>query len=118
MFRLTREVRVAIAEDEPPANARNGYAGFPPLSGLIPFVTVQVTLGGKPDDRSGYLVNIKRIDEVVRRDGLPILRDFALRRRGNIADLGRRLFECLRETWPAIEQCEIHFSPFTALSVA
>ena len=82
------------------AQVRNGYAGYPPLTGFERFVTVDVSLGGLPDPESGYLVNIKQIDEVVRRDGLPILQEFAGRAASSVEDLARRLFERFRAVWP------------------
>jgi len=120
MFRLTREVRLAVppaASTPPLAPVRNGYGGFPPLEGFERFVVVQVTLAGEPDAQSGYLVNIKQIDEVVRRDGLPLLQECALRQPGSVADLTRGVFERFRHRWPQLEETRIHLSPFTGFSV-
>ena len=69
MFRLTREVRFAINDapddqlDHPPANA---YGGYPALRGFGQFVALRVTLEGNLHPQSGYLRNIKEIDQAVR----------------------------------------------------
>ena len=124
MFRLTRQVRLAVEAPDihpglrvPNAPIRNGYAGYPPLSGFERFVSVDVSLGGEPNRDSGYLVNIKQIDEVVRRDGLPVLQEFAGRAGAGVEELARRLFERFREVWSQIESISVHLSPFTGFSV-
>jgi 6-pyruvoyltetrahydropterin/6-carboxytetrahydropterin synthase len=45
----------------------NGYAGSPPMAmvGLSPIVTCTVECRGEPDPTSGYLINIKTIDDAV-----------------------------------------------------
>jgi 6-pyruvoyltetrahydropterin/6-carboxytetrahydropterin synthase len=116
MFRLTRQVRMAVhSGDEPTSNIRNGHAGFPPLLGLEPFVVVQVTLGGTPEKSSGYLVNIKQIDETVRRDGLPLLKQHLGGH--DLPQLTGKMFDRLKESWPGLEETAIALSPFTAYSV-
>jgi 6-pyruvoyltetrahydropterin/6-carboxytetrahydropterin synthase len=120
MFRLTREVRLAVSPnpDNPPAaGPHNGHAGYPPLNGLGCFLTVQVSLQGEPDSASGYLVNIKEIDETVRRDGLPLLMEYAGQRPSAVAEAVLRLFNRLRKTWPALERLQVAASPFTSYSV-
>jgi 6-pyruvoyltetrahydropterin/6-carboxytetrahydropterin synthase len=69
MFRLTREVRFAINDvpDHQHSGApTNSYAGYPTLTGFGQYFRLQVTLEGKLDPKSGYLRNIKEIDQVVR----------------------------------------------------
>jgi 6-pyruvoyl tetrahydropterin synthase/QueD family protein len=76
MFRLTREVRFAInpAPDEQLAQKpTNSYGGYPSLRGFGAYLTLQITLAGKLDASSNYLLNIKQIDAVVRRDAIPFL---------------------------------------------
>jgi 6-pyruvoyltetrahydropterin/6-carboxytetrahydropterin synthase len=116
MFRLTREVRLAIGPETAAdrAASANGFAGSPALSGLDPFVTVRVTVCGEPDPASGYLINIKQIDHAVRRDGLPLLRE----RPADIAGLARELFGRLQLHWPTLlEESAIGLSPYTSYSV-
>src|SRR3954469_16808670 len=78
MFRLTREIRFAVNggdDDEqlhhPPTNS---YGGYPSLIGYGPFLTLSVTLAGELDRRTGYLRNIKEIDDAVRRHVIPGIR--------------------------------------------
>jgi 6-pyruvoyltetrahydropterin/6-carboxytetrahydropterin synthase len=115
MFRLTREVRLAIGPDSTADGgpSANGFAGSPAIHGMDPFVTVRVTVHGEPDPASGYLINIKQIDQAVRRDGLPLLR----KRPADIAALARQLFDRLRLLWPSLEECAIGLSPYTSYSV-
>jgi 6-pyruvoyltetrahydropterin/6-carboxytetrahydropterin synthase len=115
MFRLTREVRMAVRPQTP--GPHNGHAGFPPLDGLGCFLAVRVTLHGSPDAQSGYLVNIKQIDETVRRDGLPVLAQFATEQPGAIAPAMLSLFQKFRKTWPQLDRVEIAASPYTSYSV-
>ena len=78
MFRLTREVRFAVnagEEDDqlldPPTNS---FGGYPSLVGYGPFLTLSITLAGELDPRTGYLRNIKEIDDAVRRHVIPAVR--------------------------------------------
>src|SRR5438034_4177489 len=78
MFRLTREVRFAVNGgeeddqlDRPPTNS---FGGYPSLTGYGPFLTLAVTLAGELDPRTGYLRNIKDIDDAVRRHVIPGIR--------------------------------------------
>jgi 6-pyruvoyltetrahydropterin/6-carboxytetrahydropterin synthase len=87
------------------------------MEGFERYVEVEVSLGGEPDLGSGYLVNIKQIDEVVRREGLPILREFAGMASANVAGMVGELFERFRGVWPQIEQVGVSLSPFSAFSV-
>ena len=72
MFRLTREVRFAVNDDDdaddqlrrPPSNS---YGGYPSLVGYGRFYSFAVTLAGELDPATGYLRNIKDIDDAVRR---------------------------------------------------
>jgi hypothetical protein len=74
MFRLTREVRFAVNDaagdddddehsDSPPSNS---YGGYPSLVGYGRYYTLAVTLAGELDPATGYLRNIKEIDDAVR----------------------------------------------------
>lgn len=74
MIRLTREVRLTIpAEatrlDEP---VRNSWVPWPNPAFRDAAMAIRVTLAGDIDSRSGYLCNIKRIDNAVRE---PLLRE-------------------------------------------
>jgi len=77
MFRLTREVRFAINADPDPQLARkpgNSYGGYPSLAGYGPYLTLAVTLAGELNPDTGYLRNIKDIDDAVRKHVVPGVR--------------------------------------------
>ena len=75
---LTRTVRFclgvdgSVADDAPVANS---YAAWPPMRGLGRYYEMHITCAGEPDAQTGYLVNIKAIDEAVRRHALPVIAD-------------------------------------------
>jgi 6-pyruvoyltetrahydropterin/6-carboxytetrahydropterin synthase len=78
MFRLTREVRFAVNDGDQDDQLRqpptNSYGGYPSLVGYGRFYTIAVTLAGELDPATGYLRNIKDIDDAVRRHVIPAFR--------------------------------------------
>jgi len=52
----------------------NGFAGNPVLAGLVPFVSLGVTVSGEVDQGTGMLVNIKFIDAQVRETAVEMVR--------------------------------------------
>ena len=71
---LRRTVRLCVNPgDDPhaPPKGPNGFAGTPPMRGLGRYFEFDVTVTGEPDERSGYLVDIKTIDKAVRRAVYP-----------------------------------------------
>lgn len=95
---LTRTVRFALAgdgslrSDQP---VRNGYAGWPPMTGLGRFFQLHVTCRGRADPHTGYFINIKHIDQAVRDHSLPIVADAAGQPDPPMGRLMRRLVESL-----------------------
>jgi 6-pyruvoyltetrahydropterin/6-carboxytetrahydropterin synthase len=80
MFRLTREVRFAVndvPDDQLSGKPSNSYGGFPSLRGLGlgRWFALRVTVSGKPEPKSQYLVNIKRIDALVRERVIPLMQE-------------------------------------------
>ena len=78
MIYLTRQVRFALIDErQRPFDWKgpvdNSWSGWPPLRGLSPFLTLACTLGGRPNRNSGYLCNIKEIDQLVRKRVIPSL---------------------------------------------
>lgn len=109
MFKLTREVRFAMndaPDDQLSSPPSNGHAGYPSLNGFGRFYAVQVTLEGALDPASGYLLNIKRIDQAVRDRviGKPLLPS--------------SVFESLRDAFPGavLRGASISLSPFLSIS--
>lgn len=117
MHRLTRQVRFAIndlAASKTAGPPSNSYAGFPTLSGFGRYLSLDVTLSGNPAPASSYVVNIKEIDEAVRRRAIPTVAD-AIGSAGlaTPATLVRELFTILQD-WPSLtlERVRLNLSPF------
>ena len=65
-MRLSRELRFALKAAVVPANGVNNYAGHPALDGVAPFLTLAAVVEGEPDPATGMVINIKRIDQLLR----------------------------------------------------
>ena len=59
-----------MADDAP---ASNSFAAWPPMRGLGSYYEMHVCCRGEPDPTTGYLMNIKHIDDAARRHALPVL---------------------------------------------
>ncbi|CAN5550053.1 6-carboxytetrahydropterin synthase [soil metagenome] len=123
MFRLTREVRFAInstADDQLAGKPTNSFGGFPSLTGLGHYFTLQATLTGPLDTTSRYLRNIKDIDTAVRLHAIPFV-EHAVRAQtfGGGANVTRGLFDLLRNRWPgaALERLSLSLTPFQSWHV-
>jgi 6-pyruvoyltetrahydropterin/6-carboxytetrahydropterin synthase len=84
MLWLTREIRFAIAPEAgtPPERASaNTWAGWPAATGLAPYLRLRATLAGDPDPVTGYLCDIKDIDELLQATTIPLAGEL-LRARG------------------------------------
>lgn len=77
MVDLIRTVRFCIAEGQGPAGgsepAYNTFAGYPSMRGLGRYYELDVECRGKVEPASGYFLNIKTIDQAVRRHGVPLI---------------------------------------------
>ena len=120
MFLLTREVRFAVnpqGVDQLSDKPANSYAGFPSLTGLGHYFTLRVGVTGPLDPSSEYLVNIKKLDALVREHGIPLV-ERAVRspgQRQSPASLTRALFDRLRPSLPAgvsLDSLTLSLSPF------
>ena len=68
MIWLSRETRFALV---PPGTIndgqfKNGWAGWPATDLIAPQLRLQLVIAGSPDPRTGYLCNIKVIDDMFR----------------------------------------------------
>ena len=121
MFRLTREVRFAVNPQQPDGQLAgkptNSYAGFPSLTSLGHYFALRVSVTGPLDPASQYLINIKKIDAVVREHGVPLVRE-AVCVGGGLhppALVVRALFDRLRPALPAgaaLHGLSLSLSPF------
>lgn len=73
MVELRRIVRANLGGSHPAdlPQGVNGHAGQPPMLGLGTYYEFEVACRGQPDPTTGYLVNIKLIDQAVRSAVLP-----------------------------------------------
>lgn len=65
MMRLSREVRFALANEYVTA-ITNSWGGWPSSSLLVPRMSLITTVEGQPKKRSGYICNIKLLDDLLR----------------------------------------------------
>ncbi|USN98206.1 MAG: 6-carboxytetrahydropterin synthase [Phycisphaeraceae bacterium] len=75
MLRLSRTVRFTISDSPTPGTGVNGFGGKPAMSGLGRYFEVDIRCEGEPDACTGYLINIKDIDDAVRTTIVPCLAD-------------------------------------------
>lgn len=80
MVRLSRRVRFSLnppgeagAAHAEALEAGNGFGGTPAMRGLGRHYELDVTCSGEVDPRTGYLVNIKDIDDAVRTRVVPLI---------------------------------------------
>ena len=128
MFRLTREVRFAIdlvADQLRPVEGHNGYAGKPPITGIGQcYYSLSVTVAGEPDPETGYLLNIKTLDEAVRSQIVPLIKQSVRDGcRGGHRGGGGLLIDCHRLLAQSLaplrlDELELHLSPFTSLGTS
>lgn len=73
MVILSRTVRANLggAHGEELPGGTNGHAGQPAMAGLGTYYEFKVSCLGEPEPKTGYLVNIKLIDQAVRQAVLP-----------------------------------------------
>jgi len=117
MFRLTRETRFAVnSAGEIQHAVTNSHAGFPSLVGFGRYFALQITLAGELQPSTGYLRNIKEIDDVLRREAIPIVAD-SIRRRADPIAVPIELFERLKSGWPgaSLEKLQLSLSPFLSV---
>jgi 6-pyruvoyltetrahydropterin/6-carboxytetrahydropterin synthase len=117
MFQLTRETRFAVNPGEKiTGKPTNSYAGFPTLNGFGHYFALRLTLGGDLHPDTGYLRNIKEIDDVVRRHGIQIVAD-AIKNKTGIFEVPLTLFNQLKSSWPgaSLDELQLKLSPFLSV---
>lgn len=76
MVILRRTARFAInPEDSAGAEDANGYGGRSAMRGWGRHLELTIACAGVPDHATGYLINIKDIDEAIRRLVMPVIAD-------------------------------------------
>jgi 6-pyruvoyltetrahydropterin/6-carboxytetrahydropterin synthase len=65
MIRLSREVRFALNADYD-ARITNSWSGWPATLNVVPHLVLTCTAAGEMDGQTGYLCNIKVLDDLMR----------------------------------------------------
>ncbi len=75
MLQLSRTVRFAVNSPSLRAEPRgsNGFAGSPPIRGLGRHYEMRIICAGDADQTTGYLIDIKEVDRVVRSALIPLI---------------------------------------------
>ena len=66
MIQLTREIRFSLASADETGPVTNSWAGWPRTSRIVPFLVMTCTVSGEPDEKTGYVCNIKLLDDLLR----------------------------------------------------
>lgn len=124
MFRLTREVRFAVnpprrgaPDQQLESKPTNSHGGYPSLTGFGYQLAARVGLIGSLDRESQYLVNIKELDETIRRD-LDRIGDMVLSGREGPADVALFLHDICRWRWDEqLDHVSLLLSPFLEITI-
>lgn len=128
MLRLAREVRFSVDRDwaghiDPSRPPTNSWGGWPSAVGLVPYLKLRIVVSGRPDPQTGYLCNIKTLDDVVRSWAIPAAAE-ALRACGwrlRPEELLRLAWEALRPRMPpgcGLEALELWTTPYLHYAVS
>jgi 6-pyruvoyltetrahydropterin/6-carboxytetrahydropterin synthase len=123
VFRLTREVRFAVndaPDDQLASPPSNSFGGYPALTGAGRYFAIQVTLAGELEARTSYLLNIKQVDEAVRRQIVPFVTDLIRSNRfGGGAGAAAGAFELLRDAFRpvAVDRLKVYLTPLLAYEI-
>lgn len=122
MFRLTRQVRFAInsaPDDQLASSPTNSFGGYPSLTGLGHYFELDVSLRGELDPSTDYLLNIKDVDNAVRKRIVPLVQQAITA--GQFTGGGivvREIFQALRGQWSKVmlERVRLRLSPQLSVS--
>jgi 6-pyruvoyltetrahydropterin/6-carboxytetrahydropterin synthase len=122
MFRLTRQVRFAInsAPDAQLSSApTNSFGGYPSLTGLGQYFALDICIRGDLDPSTNYLLNIKDIDNAVRKKIVPLITqaiNAAQFTGGGL--IVHEIFTALRSEWSKVmlQSVRLHLSPQMSLA--
>jgi 6-pyruvoyltetrahydropterin/6-carboxytetrahydropterin synthase len=127
MIRLSRETRFALV---PPAalddgKSKNSWAGWPATDLIAPQLKLQLIIEGNPDSQTGYLCNIKLIDQMLRKI---VIEDLIAQFDKSLFQNGQQMLDLVwsrvAKIWPTIapspvppiDELKLHLSPFLILS--
>ncbi len=69
---LARSVRFCLTRDSEAARG-NSWAGAPQVDAMTPWVTLTATVIGRVKPETGYLCNVKTLDDILREYAVPIV---------------------------------------------
>lgn len=127
MIRLSREIRFALAlpTDGDNGESKNSWAGWPTTDTIAPQLKLQLVISGTPDEATGYLCNIKLIDQMLRKivteDLIPKFNANAIQNGQQILDF---VWNRVANVWPttgptptpSVELLKLYLSPYLVLS--
>lgn len=114
---LHRTVRFSLAEEPEGELGENGYGGRPAARGWDRHYELVVTCEGEPSRETGYLINIKTIDEAVREKVLTRVRE-AVASGGEPAAAMAGLLEAARGALPvAVRGLTLRVTPSYSVSM-
>lgn len=66
MIQLSREIRFSLGTQDEVGAITNSWAGWPSTNRVVPFLVATCVVQGTPDTQTGYVCNIKSIDDLLR----------------------------------------------------
>ncbi|MCC6680573.1 MAG: 6-carboxytetrahydropterin synthase [Phycisphaeraceae bacterium] len=122
MVELRRTVRFCIndaSQGDDPGGRDNTFSAWPAMRGLGRYYELEVACRGEPDAKTGYVMNIKRIDEAARAAALPLIEQAA--RSGGavtLGDLMRRMLRALESKLDhSVTRLRLALTPYFSLSI-
>lgn len=124
MIKLSREIRFALALPDRVStrSTANTWAGWPASDLLVPHLTLRCILKGNPDPVTGYLCNIKVVDDMLQEIVTNHLRPlyWETEEVPNTISVVSSIAQIACQRWPnlpgangAIEAIELDCSPYT-----
>ncbi len=121
MTELVRVVRLAVNGNEAQGalGPANGHGGSPLIAGFGRYFEIRVHCQGELGDLTGYVINIKVIDDAVRRHATPILaRACSAEHGAQPSEAVVQIFEAVSRACPAtVASLSLHLSPYYCVEV-
>lgn len=124
MLQLSRTVRFCLTKDRAALQSPrdNTFSAWPAMRGLGRYYELVVTCRGEADPQTGYFINIKEIDQVVREHALPLfLEQIADDERSSQTPMGafmRRLFDCISpELGGTLHHLSLCLTPYLKIAI-
>jgi len=66
MIQLSREIRFSLTPQPEIGSVSNSWAGWPSTNRIVPYLILKCVVAGNPDPQTGYVCNIKLLDDLLR----------------------------------------------------